>query len=458
MKFELVPNSPAYHDFIRRLRNDDRVQTGFLEQVSITPEQQQAYMDKYGDRYFVALVEGQPAGYIGEVDNDIRIATHPDFQRRGVARRMLREFMTLCPQARARVKWDNESSLRLFRSAGFKEDLIVFRPPSPRESAPERQSPESGEEIEISAVSPVYLGAVMVDELVERLSTSLARVSPNYEIILVEDGSPDSSWPAIQAACRANPRVKGIRLSRNFGQHYAISAGLAHARGEWVTVLDCDLQDRPEEVPRLHQAAVEGNFDLVLARREIRQDRFLRRLSSRAFYAVFSYLTETVQDSAIANFGIYRRKVIDSVLRMGDSIRYFPTMSQWVGFQRGYLDVEHAPRRAGESSYNWKGLLRLASQSIIAFSSKPLRLTLALGALICVVSFLVSVYYIGLYLMGKIVVLGYTSLILSIWFIGGMIIGLIGMLGIYISSIFNQVKQRPAYIVAEALNLESRTL
>ncbi|MFK7937372.1 MAG: glycosyltransferase family 2 protein [Saprospiraceae bacterium] len=305
----------------------------------------------------------------------------------------------------------------------------------------------------LSVVSPVYRAEAIVDKLVKEVVEQLEELTPNYEFILVEDGSPDESWAAIQTACKQNPRIKGIKLSRNFGQHYAITAGLAAAKGEWMIVMDCDLQDRPEEIPRLFAKAQAG-YELVFARRVIRQDNFLKRLSSKAFYRLFSYLTDTHQDSSIANFGIYHRKAINAVLSMQDHLRYFPTMSQWIGFNRAYLDVSHGQRDSGESSYSWRSLFRLAWNNIIAFSDKPLRLTIKFGLIIALGSALIGIWYLYQYFTGQIVVIGFASLIISIWFLSGVIIFILGMIGIYLSKVFEKVKERPTYIIHQQLNFE----
>lgn len=160
--------------------------------------------------------------------------------------------------------------------------------------------------------------------------------------------------------------MKGINLSRNFGQHYAITAGLSQAKGEWVVVMDCDLQDTPEEIKNLYTKAQEG-YDSVFAQRVERKDKFLKRLSSIVFYKVFSFLTDSKQDETVANFGIYHRKVVNAILSMGDSIRYFPIMAQWVGFRKGYLPIKHGARKEGKSSYSLFKLLKLASDNMIGF-------------------------------------------------------------------------------------------
>jgi glycosyltransferase involved in cell wall biosynthesis len=306
--------------------------------------------------------------------------------------------------------------------------------------------------MKISIVSPVYMGARLVEELVSRLCKTLKTLCDDFEIILVEDGSPDESWSAIAKVCSNNSKVKGIKLSRNFGQHYAITAGLKATRGEWIIVMDCDLQDQPEEITRLHARALEG-YDIVFAQRTSRQDAFLKKLSSRMFYSLFGYLTDTKQDASIANFGIYRRPVIDAVLAMNDYIRYFPTMVQWVGFDKTKINVSHSLRKEGKSSYSWRSLIKLASRNIVAFSDKPLRLAVNFGFGMAALACLLGLAYIYLYLSGRILVMGFASIIISITFFSGLIIMTLGVIGTYLGRTFDQVKQRPNYIVHRQLNM-----
>lgn len=305
--------------------------------------------------------------------------------------------------------------------------------------------------IVISVVSPVYKGESLVNELVLRIQKSIEHFTSNFEIILVEDGSPDQSWKEIEKVCTIYPFVKGIKLSRNFGQHYAITAGLHHVRGQYIVVMDCDLQDLPEEICNLYEKSKEG-FDIVYARRVLRQDTFLKKLSSKGYYTLFSYLTDTVQDHTIANFGIYHNKVIQAILDMGDHIRYFPTMSQWVGFTKTSINVSHG-KNVEASSYTLGKLLQLAFNNMISFSDKPLRLTVKLGVIISFISFIIGIYYLYLYMNGQIKVLGFTSIMISIWFLSGIIIMILGILGLYIGKIFEAIKQRPHYIIEKILNL-----
>lgn len=305
----------------------------------------------------------------------------------------------------------------------------------------------------ISIVSPEYKGEKMVEQLVDRVTASVSTITNNFEIILVNDASPDNTWAEIEKACAKDKRVKGLNLSRNFGQHYAITAGLNYAKGDWVVVMDCDLQDRPEEIPNLYKKAMEG-YDTVLAQRVHREHSKKKQLGSRMFYALLAYLTETKQDASVANFGIYSKKVIEAVLAMGDKMRYFPAQVQWVGFKKAYLPIQHDARAEGTSTYNFGRLFKLALDTIISFSDKPMRLMVKLGALMTALAFIIALIYVIRYFMGDTKVLGFTSLIISIWFLTGVIISLLGLVGLYIGKMFETVKNRPTYIVGQSLNCE----
>jgi dolichol-phosphate mannosyltransferase len=300
--------------------------------------------------------------------------------------------------------------------------------------------------LHLSIVSPVYLAEKVLPELIQRLEAVLTSLTNDFEIILVEDGSPDNSWKVIEALATENPHIKGIKLSRNFGQHYAITAGLDQAKGDWVVVMDCDLQDRPEEIPVLYAKALEG-FDVVLARRINRQDRFLKRLSSKLFYRTLAWLTGSHQDETIANFGIYSKPVIAQISSMRESIRYFPTMVRWVGFRQAAIEVSHGPNYSRATGYNFKKLFNLALDIMLAYSDKPIRLTVKFGLLIALTGFLFAIFTLIRYLQGEIIVAGYASLIISLWLLTGFILVTLGMVGLYVGKTFEGVKNRPIYIV-----------
>lgn len=308
----------------------------------------------------------------------------------------------------------------------------------------------------ISVVSPIYKGEKMLHSLVGRNTHVLQQMQAegsidDYEIILVNDASPDKSWEKIAEICANDPHVVGINLSRNFGQHNAITAGLVDSTGDWVVVMDCDLQDRPEEIPNFYKKAQEG-YDVVFAELTERNDSFMKKFTSRAFCYFFAYFTDSPVGKKTNNFGIYHRKVIDAVLSMGDHVRCFPVEVRWVGFNVGYYPVTKDAREEGTSGYTWSKLLAFAFDNIIAFSNKPLKLATQFGFLIVILSVLIALYYLIMYMIGDISVSGFTTLVISLWMIAGIIISLIGMVGIYIGRVFDKVKDRPLFIVKEKLN------
>ncbi|MEM9981420.1 MAG: glycosyltransferase family 2 protein [Bacteroidota bacterium] len=303
----------------------------------------------------------------------------------------------------------------------------------------------------ISVVSPVYRAAPLVEPLVAQLIAALTPLTPHFEIILVEDGSPDDSWQKIVENCDKDGRIKGMQLSRNFGQHYAITAGLEEAQGEWVVVMDCDLQDSPEEIARLYQQAQEG-YEVVLARRQQRKETFLKRFFSWFFYQMLSYLTGTKHDPAVGNFGIYHREVVQAICKMPEQIRYFPTMVKWVGFKQTTIETRSKKRIQGKSSYTFKKLRHLALDIILAYSDKPMRLLVKVGFLIATLAFLAALVVFIQYFLGVIQVAGYASLIISIWFFSGLLMMTLGIVGLYVGKTFEGVKNRPLYIVKRKRN------
>ena len=305
----------------------------------------------------------------------------------------------------------------------------------------------------ISVVSPVYQGEKMVEELVQRISQSVGSITQDYEIILVNDASPDRSWEAIARQCSKDPRIKGVDLSRNFGQHYAISAGLSYAKGEWVVVMDCDLQDRPEEIPALYEKAQEG-FDIVFARRVLRQDTFFKRWTSSVFHSLYNWLSGMNWDKTIANFGIYKHCVIREFNRMPEQARSFPSLISYLGFRTTAIDVKHAECAEGKSSYNLYKLMKLSFDVIVSNSNKPLRLAVGLGFFMSVISFLLALYNVIAKWLGIVRVPGFTTTVFSIWFVGGLLLLIIGIMGLYLGKVFDQVKGRQLFIVRDSINLD----
>ena len=298
----------------------------------------------------------------------------------------------------------------------------------------------------ISIVVPVYKAEDCLDELYRRLVQALETITSNFEIVLVEDCGGDRSWEVIERLAKQDERVKGIQFSRNFGQHYGITAGLDHCQGDWVVVMDCDLQDRPEEIPRLYAKAQEG-YDIVLARRGIRHGPLPKRISSRFFYKLFNYLTGIDYDGQTGNFRIMSRKVVENFRHMREQLRFFGGLVQWMGFPTASIAVEHAERHAGNSTYSFAKLRKLALETIIAYSDKPLRLAVRFGFLMVSFAFCYGMYTVIRATFYGVAIIGWSSLIISLYFIGGVIIAILGIIGIYLGKTFDESKRRPLYIV-----------
>lgn len=302
--------------------------------------------------------------------------------------------------------------------------------------------------VDLSIVSPVYGCRGCLEDLVDRVAVVLASRHQSFEMILIDDASPDGAWLRISELAASRPWLRGIRLARNFGQHYAIAAGIEHARGSIVVVMDCDLQDVPEEIPKLVDALGNG-VEVAFAQRQHRQDGWRKRLGSWVFFRMLSWLTGVQQDNTTANFGAYSRKAIDVINTMPERERCFPLMVKWAGFHRVAVPVAHAARASGKSSYNLRRLFNLATGIILSYSDKPLRLVVGLGLTASLIAFFIAALSVFRYLRGDIQVAGFTSILASIWLLGGMTIFCMGILGLYLGRLFVDAKGRPYYIIAD---------
>lgn len=306
--------------------------------------------------------------------------------------------------------------------------------------------------MEISVISPVYGAPTLIKELVRQIESAVETFTADYEIILVEDHSPDDSREIITDICRTDKKVKGVFLSRNFGQQYALNAGFDMSSGDYVVTLDCDLQNPPSQIPHLYNKVREG-YDIVFASRQNRPDSFFMTQGSRLFNRLMGFLTDTHQDESLAEFAIYRRKVVDAMSLMGDYRRYYPLMNQWVGFKSTKLEVNHDERTDGkESSYTMRKRIELAVTTAVSFSTKSLRLIVYFGIMITLLAIVLAVFLVVKTIVTGIDVSGWVTLFVSMWFIAGIMIMVMGIIAVYIGNIFDEVKKRPSYIIDEKLN------
>lgn len=298
---------------------------------------------------------------------------------------------------------------------------------------------------DVSVVVPVYGCADCLGALEQRLRAVLDDNVRAWELVLVDDQSPDGAWERIEEIAARDGRIRAIQLSRNFGQHAAITAGLAEARGERVIVMDCDLQDPPEEIPRLLAAAREG-YDVVLTRRDRRRQAWHRRVGARLYLRTRNALVGTHVDIEHATLSLITRAVVDAFLSLGDRDRHYLLILHWLGFRRTVLPLTHQERVAGRSSYTLSKLVRVAVDGMFFQTTVLLRWIVYLGFAVAAAGLVLAVAFIALYFVGS-PLPGFTSIAVLILTVGGFIIVSTGISGLYVGKIFEQVKDRPLYVV-----------
>ena len=305
----------------------------------------------------------------------------------------------------------------------------------------------------ISIISPVYQAEGIIDELVSQIQFSIKNLSNYYEILLVDDGSSDKSWEKIEDNCRKIKEVKGLKLSRNFGQHYAITAGIEKAKGDYIVVIDCDLQDDPKYIPEMYNKIKEG-YDIVYTLKEKRKHSYFKNITATLFSLIFNYLSESKNIQSHKNIGAYSmisRKVADAFNAYNDYHRHYLMVLRWLGFKSCYLSIEHKERFSGTSSYTISKLFNHAIDGITSQSDRLLRLFVNIGLIVSFLSFLSIILIVILYFVQGFMS-GWASLIVFLLFSTGLILTGIGVLGIYLGKTFEQTKNRPKYLIDLIIN------
>ena len=309
-------------------------------------------------------------------------------------------------------------------------------------------------ELFISVVSPVYQAEKIISELILRVEKELTKITPIYEIILIEDCSNDKSWEEIIKIASTNDKVKAVKFSRNFGQHPAIKAGLEMAKGDCCIVIDCDLQDDPKYINSLVEEWLKGN-DIVFTLKENRAHSIFKNLSTRFFNLIFNFLVQnkSIESSNnIGSFSLISRKVIEAFKQYNDYQFHYLMVLRWLGFKKSYIEVSHNIRLEGKSSYNLKKLLSHALVAIIYQSDKLLRLSIYMGFTFSILSITGILIVISLYFLNGFQS-GWASLFVLILLSTGLILISVGVLGLYIGKLFEQVKNRPQFIIDKSVNL-----
>jgi glycosyltransferase involved in cell wall biosynthesis len=307
--------------------------------------------------------------------------------------------------------------------------------------------------MKLSIVSPVYEAEAIVDELVARIIEAVSEVTDDFEIILVEDGGSDNSWIKIQENCKKNSKIKGIKLSRNFGQHYAITAGISKATGDNIILMDCDLQDDPRYIHSLVSEAEKG-YEIVFTKRTERKHGMMKSFNSWLFNKFFRILSEKKYDVNAGSMVLFSKRVGTVFLQLKDKDRLYIQMLKWLGFNSKTISVEHKPRFAGRSSYNFFKLLSMAVQGWTSHSARLLRLSIYLGIGLSLCSFLAAMAVVIKYFLYDLQP-GWPSIIITVLFSTGLILLSIGVTGIYIGKVFEQSKDRPLFIIEKEINTDA---
>jgi dolichol-phosphate mannosyltransferase len=299
---------------------------------------------------------------------------------------------------------------------------------------------------ELSVVIPVYNSAATAEELCRRLESTLSAMGISFEVVLVNDGSRDRSAEVYGALAKSHPNFRLVKLVRNFGQHQAITAGMALARGNWIVLMDDDLQNPPEEIPKLYAKAREG-FDVVYGARAVRGDSWLRCKLSGFAQRLLCGLFGTQPKDAVSSFRILSRRVADEYLKLREQHTYVAALISWMGFPDASVPVRHEPRKEGRSNYSYLKLWRLWLNICFGFSDRPLQAAMWAGCLFSLLAFVLFVRTIIVYFIANQPLMGYASLFAGQMLFSGIMLLVLGVIGEYLARIYNEVRGRPTYIV-----------
>jgi polyisoprenyl-phosphate glycosyltransferase len=302
----------------------------------------------------------------------------------------------------------------------------------------------------ISVVAPIHNEAETIPELHRRLTSVLAELG-DYEIVLVDDGSLDRSWEHMLALAPADPHLRLVRLSRNFGHQAALTAGLEAARGEAVVLIDADLQDPPELIPLLVAKWREG-FDVVYGLRTRRDGETLfKRSTASIFYRLLRGMTRIEIPADAGDFRLLSRRAVDALSRMPERARFLRGMTSWRGFPQAGVQYERDARYAGKTKYPTRRMISFALDAVTSFSTAPIRIVTGLGFVLVAFCAVVLGWTIYIKLFTSTAVAGWTSLLIVVLLLGGMQLVSLGIIGQYVGRIFEEAKQRPLFVVGETV-------
>jgi len=309
--------------------------------------------------------------------------------------------------------------------------------------------------MELSVVVTIFNSEKSLLELNKKIISVCSSLTSDYEIIYVDDRSPDNSWDILKKISSQYESIKALRFSRNFGQHTAISAGLHNTSGKYVVMMDGDLQDNPEIIDQLYKKIKSEPSQIIYVRRINRKDSNSKKLSSKIYNYVFSKLSGINSDPSIGTFRIMTKKVVESFNQFPETNKYIGGVFYWMNFAPSYLEAEHYERKYGKSNYTLKKMVKLAINGIVSYSNKPLTLSIYFGLLCSLLSFLMGMIFIVRKIVYDISITGYSSIIVSIYFLSGIVLMVLGIMGKYIAMIYEQSRSRPEYLIEETINFKN---
>ena len=308
--------------------------------------------------------------------------------------------------------------------------------------------------MKISVISPVYQAENIVDELVNRIENEVQKITDDYEILLIDDGSTDNSWKKISENCLSNSNIRGIKLSKNFGQHYAVFSGTLRASGDFIVIIDCDLQDDPMYIKNLVDEFKKG-FDIIYTKRKNNNQSIYKRITSILYYLTINFFSKDkieLNTGSLVGFG---NNILSAFNKFKDRDRQTVQVLKWLGYNSTIIETEHFKRFEGKSTYSNSALFKLALQGLINHTDKMLKYTIFIGLILAILSIFSGLFIIVRYFSGSLDIV-WTSVIVSvvvaILFSTGLILMSIGILGVYIGKIFKQARNRPLFIVEKEIN------
>lgn len=305
--------------------------------------------------------------------------------------------------------------------------------------------------VELTVLTFCFNEQENIQELYDQITASLDGVFETYEILVIDDGSSDETPNILRRLHASDPRVRMLRFSRNFGQHVAMVAGLEHARGRYVVMMDADLQDPPDEIPRLYNELRAGGYDMVYGIRAVRKDNWFKRTTSFLFYRMLSVLSGQYLPPRPALLRIMTRRFVDACTQFRERSRFMTGVMSWVGFKQMGTPIRHQSRYAGQTKYSLVKLLRLTTSAVTSFSYVPLKMASWLGFFLSFVSVASAMFLVYRKMFNGEYLLGWPSLMTTILFVGGLQMLLLGVIGEYLGRTHSETQQRPMYIVEELL-------